>query len=315
MFNLISVLLIAVFFYAIIPLAGAFSVRKKWRIFRRRIIDASICRDVTYSVPDRKLNGLSDVFRFTGELQAIQEDSTIWLNNGKVTVRAEMNGIDLYLLPASPAVGNEDQTDENKPGLALEMPSFIRWESVYSLAQGTGFFISGEIHVENGTPVFRHSEENPLLVIIYDGSRDSILQRSIWNGRQINEYWNHLTPFALMAGSFFLFVIAFIAYNRPDLGDFSIKTGILSLLPVIPFFPPGIVFYFLYRKFWKAGRYLRGERDLLILKLKSSNCEGSEKIRSYISRAKLMELLAAASISIGFIINIAIIYFFLVWVI
>ena len=46
-----------------------------------------------------------------------------------------------------------------------------------------------------------------------------------------------------------------------------------SFLPIIPFFPPGIIFYFLFKRFWRNARYLRGDRDLLKLPLRLSNYE------------------------------------------
>jgi hypothetical protein len=54
----------------------------------------------------------------------------------------------------------------------------------------------------------------------------------------------------------------------------------LALAPVAPFLPPGVAFYFLYRLFWKKGRRLRAERDLLLLPLRhfpSDSAPGEER--------------------------------------
>ena len=341
-------------------------------MFRRQVVDASLCREITYSDPVRSVAGPVGAYSFTGELQAIQDDSSIWLNNGKVTVRAEMKDIKLYLLPTTQSIENEGKIEENKLVLPQDMPKRIKWESVYSLAQGTGVLLSGKVFIENGTPVFRHTDDSPLLAVIYDGRKETILRRSIWSGRQLNEYWNSLTPFSLMAGSFFLFVLTFIYYRQQNTDLLPLQTVILSFFPLIPFIPPGLLMYMFFRRFWRSGRYLRGERDLLRLPLRfpqfseySSCREAMEKhpdakIRScgiireenlletscrvYIpsedgasglpehfiekliipgdpeilagkcrNRARWMEILAAASISFGFILNLILFYLFLMW--
>lgn len=367
MIEILPAILVFLLFYVILPLFGAFMVRRKWRFFRKQVVAASLSREVSYSNPDRTSSGLIGCYNFTGELQAIQNDSSIWLNNGKITVRAEMKGVKLYLLPTSQAIENEDRIEENKAMLPQDMPKRIGWESVYSLTQGTGILLFGQIFMENGTPVFRQSEQNPLLVIIYDGKKESILRRSIWSGRQLNEYWNSITPFSLLAGSFSLFVLAYIKFMRPESGGTAILLVVMSLFPLVPFLPPGLFLYFVFRRLWRSGRYLRGERDLLRLPLRFSiyeNCEScSEALvkypdaglrscgiineqellftpcRVYIreknspegspehvfehliipgdpdtlakkcrSRARWMEILAAASVGTGCIINLIVIY-------
>jgi hypothetical protein len=260
--------LIACIFYLILPLSGAFSVRKGWRAFRGQISGAGLNPELSYAKPDRAKDGLAGSFRFIGELQAIQNESSVWLNNGSISVKAELEEVKIFLLPTSRTMDSEDRIEKNEYVLPQEMPKKLKWEKVYSLAQGTGFFLSGTVYIENGNPVFRHTEANPLLVIIYDGKKETILRRSIWCGRQLNEYWNSLTPVSLIAGSFFLFVLAYIFIKRVDTRLGSILILIFSLVPVMPVLPPGILFYSIYKRLWKKGRLLRGERDLLRLPLR-----------------------------------------------
>ena len=368
MTNLIFASFVAFVFYVIIPLAGAFSVRYRWRCFRRQIQQTTILKEVSYSEPERNESGAAGEYSFTGELQAIQEDSTIWVNNGKTSVRAEMKGLKLYLLPTNRFMENEGQVEENKALLPQDMPKRISWERVYSLTQGTGIMLSGTVFVENGTPVFRNSEEQPLLAIIFDGKKESILRRSIWSGRQLNEYWNTLTPWALITGSFFLFVLAYISLRSGVSNSVELLLIIMSIIPVILFLPPGVILYVLYRRLWRNGRYLRGERDLMKVLTDYPEFEefetGSQAIKKYPdlkirscgifneellslmpcrvycscnidedfrpvhfyenlivpgdpfelaekcrSRARLMEVLAVASVGAGFLINSLLLYF------
>ena len=258
-------LLVALVFFAGIPLGGAFSVRRKWRGFRRQVVGASMLKEVSYSEPNRAVSGIAGMYSFTGGLQAIQDNNSIWINNGKVSVRAELAGKRVYLLPASRAMEKEDRLEMNKVILPQDMPKRIKWESVYSLNQGAGVLLSGLVYIDNGTPVFRDSEDYPLLVIIYDGDKKSILRRSIWSGRQLNEYWNNITPMSLIAGSFSLFVMTFFSFRQYGPDATTMMLILLSFTPFILFFPPGIGLYFLFRRMWRSARYLRGERDLLRL--------------------------------------------------
>lgn len=269
--ELLSALTVAVVFYVILPLSGAFLVRRRWRVFRKQVVDASTYTEVTYADPLRRQDGDSGFYSFCGELQAIQDDSCIWLKNDKVSVRAEMKNLRLFLLPSSRSIEAETVMEQNKSLLPKDMPKRIKWERVYSLPQGTGIQLAGRVFIENGVPVFRNTEDSPLLAIIYDGRKETILRRSIWSGRQLNEYWNTFTPLSLISGSFFLFVLSYIFYRRMDSSVLTLQTILLTFMPLIPFFPPGIIFYFLFRRLWRSARYLRGERDLLRLPLRFSD--------------------------------------------
>jgi len=183
-------------------------------------------------------------------------------------VKAELERVEIYLLPTSRVMETEARIEKNEDVLPQEMPRKLNWESVYSLTQGTGIFLSGAVYLENGNPVFTQTEEHPLIVVIYDGKRETILRRSIWCGRQLNEYWNSLTPVSLLAGSFSLFVLAYLFFRQFDTRNVSVFILILSMVPVMPIVPPGLLFYSFYKRLWKKGRLLRGERDLLRLPLR-----------------------------------------------
>jgi hypothetical protein len=149
-----------------------------------------------------------------------------------------------------------------------EEPEKISWNKIFSLPEGTKILISGSLFKEEGRPVFRSGKNRPLTVVIYDGPEETILRRSIWTGRQKNEYWNMITPGSITAGSFSLFIQTYILFRTPMLRFQALVALTASLLPVIVFVPPGILFFFLYRRLWRRGRILRAERDLLQLPLR-----------------------------------------------
>jgi hypothetical protein len=103
---------------------------------------------------------------------------------------------------------------------------------------------------------------------MYDGSDKTLLQRSIRYGRQINEYWNQFTPSALGIGFLSLITLATILMRSSYYRLGSLLALSLGLLPLLPFIPPGVIFFGIYRYFWRRGRNLRALRDIIRLPLR-----------------------------------------------
>lgn len=258
------VFLVAFLFYGLIPGIGAFTVRARWRSFRRRIIEASMFPFLHYGSISKedKLLGSHRVF---GDLEAIQGKNLIWIDTGELTVEVDLEGIAIYLLP-SYSTGDENMPFEwLEEILPDEEPISVRWNQIFSLPAGTKFFVGGPLYCEQGRGVFRAMPKEQLTVVIYDGDKKSILMRSIWGGRKRNEYWNRFTMVSLLAGSVSLLLFAYVLLRTPLFRLPSIMALSLSFFPFAALLPPGVCFYFLYRYFWKRARLLRAERDLIRL--------------------------------------------------
>jgi hypothetical protein len=251
----------ALLFFALIPGAGAFTVRRQWRVFRRRMREASLTSFLSYADLSGEA-GPRGEFRAFGELEAIQGRDRIWINTGEFTVEAELGGVTLYLLPSVTAAPPE------REALPDEEPAVAPWSRVFSLPSGLRLFVSGSLFLEDGRGVFRSGPRTPLLVVFYDGERESILKRAIWGGRKKNEYWNPFTVPSLLTGFLCLALLSYMSLRTPQSGLLGLLALTLATAPVSPFLPPGVVLYYLYRYFWKTARRLRAERDLLLLPLR-----------------------------------------------
>ncbi|MEW5816167.1 MAG: hypothetical protein AB1798_12330 [Spirochaetota bacterium] len=265
---LILMALLVLIFYILIPGAGAFYVRNQWRVFRKNIIEASLNPMVTYKDLKHTADDFIDTFRFFGTLEAIQDENLIWIRNGDISLSAELEKSYVYILPSFSYVEKEGRFERNKEVLPDEMPRKIPWDKIFSLPQGTKIFLSGPLVYERGKCVFKTAGKHVLSVVIYDGDEHSILRRSIWAGRQRNEYWNQFTPGSLAAGSFSLFILAYTFLRIPMQRLVALITLTISLLPVLVLIPPGLLLFFFYRNLWKQARFLRAERDLLMLPLR-----------------------------------------------
>jgi len=270
---LVLVFLVAFLFFGAIPGIGAFTVRARWRRFRARIVESSLQRFVEYGdlsagAEGRGEDGYVGSFRAFGSLEAMQGRHRIWINTGRFTVGADLEGVQVYLLPSFSAPVSASVVERLEKSVPDEEPSMVSWDRIYSLPAGTQVFVEGALFSEDGQAVFRTRPRNPLLVVIYDGERRTILQRAIWSGRQKNEYWNQFTLAALLTGAFLLVLLAYLFLRVRGSGLPALVALSLAAFPIAALLPPGVLLYFLYRHFWKQARLLRAERDLLRLPLR-----------------------------------------------
>jgi len=263
--HLSGILFFALLFYAFIPGIGAFAIRSRWRKFRHRLTDSAIYTPLDYRELRRaeaESSAEKRKYRFFGHLQAMQGDNTIWISDGKVSVSADLERVFVYVLSEE-----SSWVDSGYREYPVQPPRKVLWEKISSLPEYTQIFMSGELEWRDKRGVFKNSAEHPLLVIIYEGEPQNVLIRAAWSGRQKNEYWNSLTPGSLTLGSFSLFIYFYILMSFPKLLLPAIIALSLSLIPVVPLFPPAVLFYYYYRGFWKRGRVLRAQRDLIRMPL------------------------------------------------
>lgn len=250
-----TILATVFFFYILVPGVGAFVVRGRWRRFRRTILESSMLPILSYAALRA---GKGAAYRFYGRLEAVQGDHRVWLSDGHLSVALELKGISIYAVPAVEPAG--------RSGLGRdETPRVLSWESLGSLPEGTPFFVAGELEFAEGGPVFRGGSERRLFVMLYEENERRLLARSIWCGRQRNEYWNQFTPVALSAGFVAQLLLAYLFFREGDGRIYGLTALTMALLPALPLFPPGLLPFFGYRRLWGRGRLLRARRDLLRL--------------------------------------------------
>lgn len=268
MVYLLLVVAIAAVFYAAVPGVGAFYVRSRWRKFRRRIIRGSLFPIAEYRHLASGPDGSRGNFRFFGNLEAIEGDDVVWIRSETASVEVALNKVSVYWLPSFSATQKEGREELNEENLPDEVPSEISWRRVFSLPEGTQVFITGALFCEHGKSIFRSTKDTPLTVVIYDGGGQTILRRAIWAGRHRNEYWNPFTPGSISVGSFALLILAYLLLRSPVLRFPAIVSLTVSLFPLTPFLPPGLFMFFIYRRWWKRARFLRAERDMVLLPLR-----------------------------------------------
>ena len=266
---------LALLFYIAVPGLGAVLVRRRWRRFRTRIIGLTECPTISYGAIERAATGYLGRYRIFGALEAIQEGDTIWIYDGDISVSADLRGVSVYLLPSS-GTERDGVFERNLEVLPDDAAHQLPWSKVSALPQGTKMLVSGALYRERGHALFRSTRDLPLTIVLFDGDERTVLRRAIWSGRQHNEYWNQFTLISLLAGATLLLLLAYNFTRIPMLRLPAIYTLIAGSAPLLPFLPPGIGLFFLYRVFWRRARGRRGERDLLDLPGRLIPPEGTE---------------------------------------
>ncbi len=257
-----AIIATAACFYFLIPGIGAFGVRHRWRRFRRRIIAASLLPPVTYASVRRSADdGRSDAShpadaRFLGTLESIQGEDTAWIRNSEITIAVDMSHSDIYMV-------SQSDTDRRETP-----PMRTSWSRIGSLPEGVKVFVSGRLDTSGPHPTIRPIAGEPVLVVFYDGAESTLVRYCIWSGRQLNEYWNSVTPGALAGGVFALTVLTYFMLRQPLSVGYARLAIILAAGPVLPLLPPGIALFYVYRRVWRRGRILRAHRDVLLVPLR-----------------------------------------------
>jgi hypothetical protein len=259
MFYYMSIALPVAIFFIAIPGVGALVIRRRWRRFRTMIRDSAEYPRVGYEhtrIGPAPAGSDSGRFRFFGALEAVQGSDRIRLRGNNVSVAVSLRKVRVYLLPSS-----SDETVR----LSDQTPSPVHWSRMSALPEGVKVFVAGLLFRDGAVPCFRDDPDTPLLVVIYDGPDTELVRRTIWCGRQKNEYWNRLTPVSLLLGSFSLGFVTFLGVASGAYRIAVVPALTAALAPVLPLLPPGVGLFYLYRRIWTSARYCRAERDLFRL--------------------------------------------------
>ncbi|MDR2094273.1 MAG: hypothetical protein LBP76_01990 [Treponema sp.] len=255
---MLVIIALALFWYGLVPVAGAFVSRQSWRFFRRRFDNLRLKPILNYPL---YYSAQSGEYRFLGVLEAITDDQILWVRGNNLTVPVSLRNVHTYLMPIGEA-GN----DFFEPG--KDTPVRIKWSAISTLTGEAKVFVGGPLVRRDDRWVFESTRENPLIVIFYDGGDRFLTVQAIRAGRQRNEYWNAVTPYSFILGAFCLIVMASSFLLRPAFRLTALTAFITVFTPIVSMIPPGLLFTMLYRKFWLSALRYRSYRDLARLPLK-----------------------------------------------
>jgi hypothetical protein len=265
--DLLVITALVVLWCGLVPVAGAFWLRRSWRIFRRRFEELCLQPMLDYSScqltpPEGRM------YRFIGGFESLTDTSaggdgsppkeqTLWIRSDTLTVPISLKGAHTYVLPmpeGGEVLGPFDPGEES--------PERVRLDRISTLAEGAKVFVGGLLVLREDRWTFVSSRENPLLIIFYDGPDDTLATRAIRAGRHRNEYWNRFTPYGFILNAFSQILIAAAFLPRPAFRLTVIAAFVALFAPLLPLLPPGVLLTVLYRRLWWRARIFRAYRDL-----------------------------------------------------
>ena len=253
---------------------GGMIKRYKWHIFRKRFDELRLspildyhhyCRQMPREpVSENRIQG-AKTFRFVGGFESITDGQILWIRGEDLTISVSLKNAEMYLLPMQKSASLRE-TMAIDPG--DETPEKIRWERVSALTEGARVFVGGLLACQDGRWSFVSTKEHPLIVIFYDGPDHSLATQAIRAGRQRGEYWNTITPYALIIGALCQIIIAVLFLSRPAFRLTVIISIVALFIPFYPAIPPGLLFTVVYRRLTWRSRMLRAYRDLARLPMR-----------------------------------------------
>lgn len=285
-----AIVLVALFFYGILPLVGAWRGRRSWAHFRENTLNALRAPEVDFSVLQAEGPPPTGTWRLTGTLEAFEGSDRLWVGNDRVSAAVSLRGVPVYFLD-----------DHPEPfALGVEPPRKAEAASLGALPEGTQFLVSGALARDVRGPVhFASRPETDLLVIAFEGDSSTVLQRAVSSGRPMIDHWNAWTPVSVGLGFLLLLVLSYADLRSTGHRESGLLGLALALLPSTFFLPPGIVFFYGFARLWARARESRARSDLARVQADSRRATWEA------GRARRRELASQGALFMGIVLNAA----------
>jgi hypothetical protein len=230
---------IALVFYVVAPLLGAWQARRDWTRFREAVFRAVRSPEADLSLLQ---TGSSMDFRLTGRLEAFEGRDRLWIGGERVSAAVSLRGTPVYFLDEEP-------------------PRRVDASALGALPEGTPFLVAGPLTGKPGQAHFAAAPGRDLLVLAFEGDPSTALERAVSSGRPRVDIWNRWTPIALGVGFALLLILAY-ADLKPEgnRSEGTVALG-LALLPSTFFLPPGIFCVLGFIRLWAQARVRRATSD------------------------------------------------------
>ena len=233
----------------------------------------------------------------------------LWVRGDGLTVSVDMNRAQIFVVPS------EDTEDGH-----LQR---VSWRNFPLVLEGSKLFLGGPYCIKNSQGLFCGTKEHPLVVLLYDGNDQTLVDRVLASARQPNEYWNRITPYSLVLGVVSQLIIAASYVGRPAFRLTALTALVAVFIPLMPLLPPGVLFTSFYRRWWRRGRLYRYYRDVLkfyrytkqprpltlFKKINIDMTDTDRLIRIYEGRSFMLELYAITAACFGILLNFLVILF------
>ena len=237
-------LVIALVFYAVLPLLGSWRVGRGWTRFREAAFRALRAPEADLSL--LQFGSTSDC-RLTGRLEAFEGRDRLWIGGEHISASVSLRGAPVYFLDEEP-------------------PRRVEAAALGALPEGTPFLVAGPLAGKPGLAHFSAEPDRPLLVLAFEGEPATALERAVVSGRPRVWLWNAWTPIAIGLGFTLLLMAAYFDLKPGGNRGQGVVALALALLPSTCLLPPGIFCFFGFLRLSAQARTRRAAADLRRLK-------------------------------------------------
>lgn len=251
---------VAILFYAILPCGGALSRKLLWARFRTRLEEIMSAPVLDYgAIAAARATGGADSFgpfQVRGSMDALEGEDALWLRSGDVTVVVDFHDTAFHSLAQ-----DDPELPLDSIGRAGGLER-LAWRKVRSFSPGTKVFVAGMLRMREGQAVFVSEARAPLVVVSYDGAEDNLVPRIVAAARGRNDLWNGFTFASCAAGIAILGLLLIMAQASSFLPSVLFISGLVALIPLVPFLPPGMLLVLLGNAIWRRRIRMMMRRDL-----------------------------------------------------
>ncbi len=266
-----ATVLVALFFYLLLPGLAALRNASSWRAFRRRLASLSGAPLLDYAAAAAArlawaARGSTDAdtgggqsYRLFGVVEAMEGKDRLWVRSPSLSAVVDFSRSPLYVLGPR---GADTAFDSTERAGSIER---LNWRTVRSLSEGTRILVEGRVSYEGCHPLFREAVGEPLVVVAHDEAESRLEACLIAGGRSRNELWSRST-FVFWALGLGVSSVLYLYLSQVDtLSSIRYLSYLLALSPLLPFVPPGALFFLLANRAWHRCLKRRMERELASL--------------------------------------------------
>jgi hypothetical protein len=230
---LLTPALLALVFYCAAPACGIVYTRVFWRRFRSRYFFLQKCPPLDYPAYRKNAPGL---YRYSGVFDSFTGDKKISAKIDALNVTVNLADADIYLL------------------LTDGTPEKLKVDKLPILTRGLQVFAGGILRDVGGELCLSSGEE--------ETGKKTPEELVCSSGRGSNFYWNLLTRYSYVAGSFVLVLYALQFINRPAYQLTLIASIGFIMLPFLSLLPPGLLLTLVSRRLFAESAHIRVKKDL-----------------------------------------------------
>ena len=243
----IIIIFIAIFVYFIIPQCWSIFFNYHWSLIRKVALKSSSYDTLSYKELAVNTSGF---FKIYGEFDGLEDELSFCIGNDDMNLSVRDVKKNCFILP-SPSGSHSSFGSRSRP-VTLESMSPHEIERKTEGLMNSRVMAAGKIRNENGLFIM-----SPKLVVFYEGRDSRVFERIMDSSSPRYELFSLHNIFTFIFG---IIIFLLLSYNRTFIDPFPKRVDIhisftFAIMPLFFFFPPSILFLYMFRMQLKKMRW------------------------------------------------------------